>query len=43
VADPDRVYITGRSFQYAFAERGSPAAKRDAKRDRRAKKRDRER
>jgi outer membrane protein assembly factor BamB len=42
VADPDRVYITGRSFQYAFAERGSPAAKKDAKRDRRAAKRERE-
>jgi outer membrane protein assembly factor BamB len=41
VADEDRIYITGRSFQYGFAERGSPAAKRDVKRDRRAKKRER--
>ena len=42
VADPDRVYITGRSFQYAFAEKGSPAAKKDAKRDRRIAKKERE-
>jgi outer membrane protein assembly factor BamB len=39
VADDERIYITGRSFQYAFAERGSEAAKRDVGRDkRRAKK-----
>jgi outer membrane protein assembly factor BamB len=43
VADPDRIYITGRSFQYAFAERGSPAATQDAKRDRRIARRERER
>jgi outer membrane protein assembly factor BamB len=43
VADEDRIYITGRSFQYAFAEKGSAAAKRDAKRDRRAKRRERQR
>jgi hypothetical protein len=43
VADDERVYITGRSFQYAFAERGSPAAKADAKRDRRRAKRERQR
>jgi outer membrane protein assembly factor BamB len=43
VADPDRIYITGRSFQYAFAEKGSPAARRDVKRDRRIAKRERER
>src|SRR5918999_349179 len=35
VADEDRIYITGRSFQYGLAERGSSAAARDAKRDRR--------
>jgi outer membrane protein assembly factor BamB len=39
VADEDRIYITGRSFQYGFAEKGSPAAKRDVKRDRRRAKR----
>jgi outer membrane protein assembly factor BamB len=37
VADEDRIYITGRSFQYAFAEPGTAAARRDARRDRRAK------
>ena len=36
------VYITGRSFQYAFAEKGSTAAKKDAKRDRRMAQRERE-
>jgi outer membrane protein assembly factor BamB len=39
VADSERIYLTGRSFQYAFAERGSEAAKRDVKRDRRGAKR----
>jgi outer membrane protein assembly factor BamB len=42
VADNERVYITGRSFQFAFAEKGSPAARQDAKRDRRRAKRERE-
>lgn len=41
VADNERVYITGRSFQFAFAERGSPAARKDAKRDRRMAKKER--
>ena len=36
VADSERVYVTGRSAQYAFAERGSPAAREDARHDRRA-------
>jgi outer membrane protein assembly factor BamB len=35
VADEERVYITGRSFQYALAPRGSPAAKADAQASRR--------
>jgi outer membrane protein assembly factor BamB len=43
VADDDRVYITGRSFQFAFAEKGSPTARTDAKRDRRMARRERER
>jgi outer membrane protein assembly factor BamB len=43
VADNERVYITGRSFQFAFAEEGSPAARKDARRDRRMAKRERER
>jgi outer membrane protein assembly factor BamB len=34
VADDERVYITGRSFEYALAPRGSPAAKADARADR---------
>jgi outer membrane protein assembly factor BamB len=42
VADPERVYITGRSFLYGFAEKGSPAAKQDVKRDRRIAKKERE-
>jgi hypothetical protein len=37
------VYVTGRSFQFAFAEKGSPAARKDAKRDLRMAKRERER
>ena len=41
-ADSERVYITGRSFQFAFAEKGSPAARKDARRDRRMAKRERE-
>lgn len=41
VADNERVYITGRSFQFAFAERGSLAARKDAKRDRRMAKKER--
>jgi len=43
VADNERVYITGRSFQFAFAEKGSPTAREDAKRDRRMARRERER
>jgi outer membrane protein assembly factor BamB len=43
VADNERVYITGRSFQFAFAEKGSPAARKDARRDRRMAKREQER
>ena len=43
VADDERVYITGRSFQFAFAEKGSPAARKDARRDRRTARRERER
>ncbi|MGH2802548.1 MAG: PQQ-binding-like beta-propeller repeat protein [Thermoleophilaceae bacterium] len=39
VADEERIYITGRSFQYAFAERGSPAARKDARAGRRANRR----
>ena len=42
VADNERVYITGRSFQFAFAEKGSPVARKDAKRDRRIAKKERE-
>ena len=34
VADEDRVYLTGRSQQYAFARRGSETAKQDARADR---------
>ncbi len=41
VADDERIYITGRSFQYAFAERASEAAKRDVKRDKRRAKEER--
>jgi outer membrane protein assembly factor BamB len=42
VADNERVYITGRSFQFAFAEMGSPAARKDARRDRRIAKKERQ-
>jgi outer membrane protein assembly factor BamB len=35
VADDQRIYLTGRSQQYALAPRGSEAAKADARRDRR--------
>jgi outer membrane protein assembly factor BamB len=42
VADNERVYITGRSFQFAFAEKGSPTARMDARRDRRMARRERE-
>jgi outer membrane protein assembly factor BamB len=42
VADEDRIYLTGRSFQYALAERGSPAARRDARASRRAERRKRQ-
>ncbi len=35
VADEERVYITGRSQQYAFAPKGSEAAREDARADRR--------
>lgn len=38
VADEERVYITGRANQYAFAARGSKVAKEDARADRRQKK-----
>jgi outer membrane protein assembly factor BamB len=31
VADDERIYITGRSFAYALAPRGSPAARADAR------------
>jgi outer membrane protein assembly factor BamB len=34
VADDERLYLTGRSIQYAFAPRGSEAARADARRDR---------
>ena len=34
VADEDRVYLTGRSQQYAFARRDSETAKQDARADR---------
>jgi glucose dehydrogenase len=34
VADDERIYLTGRSQQYALAPRGSEAAKADARRDR---------
>jgi outer membrane protein assembly factor BamB len=34
VADEDRVYLTGRSQQYAFARRGSETAREDARADR---------
>ena len=43
VADNERVYITGRSFQYALAPRGSPAARADARAARRKKARAKER
>jgi outer membrane protein assembly factor BamB len=39
VADDDRIYITGRSFQYALAERGSEAARADARPGRKRKER----
>lgn len=39
VADDDRVYLTGRSQQYAFARRGSPAAREDARADRKRRRR----
>jgi outer membrane protein assembly factor BamB len=42
VADNERVYVTGRSFQFAFAEKGSSAARQDARRDRRMANRERE-
>ena len=42
VADDERVYLTGRSFQYALASRGSPAAKADARASRRKAKRAKE-
>jgi outer membrane protein assembly factor BamB len=42
VADDERVYITGRSFQYAFAEKDSPAARRDYRAGRRRLARERE-
>ena len=42
VADPHRVYVTGRSQQYAFAPRGSEAAREDARADRRAARPDRD-
>lgn len=41
VADEERIYLTGRSFQYALAERGSPAARRDARAARRKAARER--
>jgi outer membrane protein assembly factor BamB len=31
VADDERIYITGQSHQYALAERGSEAAREDAR------------
>ena len=37
VADEQRVYITGRSQQYAFAPKGSEAAREDAQADRGSK------
>jgi outer membrane protein assembly factor BamB len=43
VADDERVYITGRSFQYAFAEKDSPAARRDYRLGRRELARERDR
>ncbi len=36
VADEKRLYITGRSYQYALAPRGSEGAREDARADRRA-------
>jgi len=39
VADSTQVYVTGRAHQFAMAPRGSAAAKADARRDRKAKKR----
>ena len=43
VADEDRIYLTGRSFQYALAERGSPAARADARAARRKRAREKRR
>ena len=40
VADSDRVYLTGRSQQFALAPRGSPAAREDARASRKQRKRD---
>ena len=40
VADDDRVYLTGRSQQFALAPRGSPAAREDARASRKQRKRD---
>ncbi len=40
VADGDRVYLTGRSQQFALAPRGSPAAREDARASRKQRKRD---
>jgi hypothetical protein len=38
VADDERIYITGQSHEYALAPRGSPAAKEDARADRKREK-----
>jgi hypothetical protein len=43
VADEDRIYLTGRSMQFALARRGSPAARAWVARERRAKRGKRER